>query len=157
MPSSSRVHHKGTYPSPCATAPLRQFGSGAAVSSSLPTHPGAALGRLGVHVTNQPTWCWVRYSSAVCGLPGANVPGTLGGTRTCVGYYGEPGVLRDHGGSGSLYPFWHWWLSSLLPVWGGVDPMWWHWATWCGCPAVPGDAVGVFSPPRCTTPTMVAW
>ena len=22
--------------------------------------------------------------------------------------------------------------------------MWWHWVTWCGCPAVPGDAVGVF-------------
>ena len=22
-----------------------------------------------------------------------------------VGYYGEPGVLRDHGGSGCLYPF----------------------------------------------------
>ena len=38
----------------------------------------------------------------------------------------------------------YWWLSSLLPVWGGVDPMWWHWVTWCGCPAVPGDATGVF-------------
>ena len=25
--------------------------------------------------------------------------------RTSVGYYGEPGVLRDHGGSGCLYPF----------------------------------------------------
>ena len=24
---------------------------------------------------------------------------------TSVGYYGEPGVLRDHGGSGCLYPF----------------------------------------------------
>ena len=33
------------------------------------THPGAALGRLGVRVTNQPTWCWVRYSSAVRELP----------------------------------------------------------------------------------------
>ena len=62
---------------------------------------------------------------------------------TSVGYYGEPGVLRDHGGSGCV-PLWHWWLSSLLPVWGGVGPMWWHWVTWCGCPAVPGDAVGVF-------------
>ena len=29
------------------------------------THPGAALGRLGVRVTNQPTWCWARCSSAV--------------------------------------------------------------------------------------------
>ena len=41
-------------------------------------------------------------------------------------------------------PLWHWWLSSLLPVWGGVGPMWWHWVTWCGCPAVPADVVGVF-------------
>ena len=31
--------------------------------------------------------------------PGANVPGTLGGTGASVGYNGEPGVLRDHGGS----------------------------------------------------------
>ena len=30
------------------------------------------------------------------------------------------------------------------------------WVTWCGCPAVPGNAVGVFSS-RCTTPTMAAW
>ena len=37
--------------------------------------------------------------------PGPSVPGTLGGTGTSVGYYGEPGVLRDHGGSGCLYPF----------------------------------------------------
>ena len=58
--------------------------------------------------------------------------------------YGEPGVLRDHGGSGCLYPFGTGGYSSLLPVWGGVGPMWWHWVTWCGCPAVPGDAVGVF-------------
>ena len=31
--------------------------------------------------------------------------------------------------------------------------MWRHWVTWCGCPAVAGDATGVF-PPRCTTPTI---
>ena len=37
--------------------------------------------------------------------PGANVPGTLGGTGISVGYYGEPDLLRDHGDSGSLYPF----------------------------------------------------
>ena len=24
--------------------------------------------------------------------------------------------------------------------------MWWHWVTWCGCPAVPGDAVLASSP-----------
>ena len=36
---------------------------------------------------------------------GPSVPGTLGGTGTSDGYYGEPGVLRDHGGSGCLYPF----------------------------------------------------
>ena len=34
-----------------------------------------------------------------------SVPGTLGGTGTSVGYYGEPGVLRDHGGTGCLYIF----------------------------------------------------
>ena len=50
-------------------APRRRFGSSAAVSSSLPSHPGAALGRHGVRVTNQPTRCWVRYSSAVRELP----------------------------------------------------------------------------------------
>ena len=33
------------------------------------------------------------------------MPGTLGGTGTSVDYYGEPGVLRDHGGSGCLYTF----------------------------------------------------
>ena len=32
------------------------------------------------------------------------MPGTLGGTGTSVGYYGEPDVLRDHGDSGGLYP-----------------------------------------------------
>ena len=37
--------------------------------------------------------------------PGTDVPGTLGGTRTSVGYFGELVVLRDHGGSGCLYPF----------------------------------------------------
>ena len=36
---------------------------------------------------------------------GRSVPGTLGSTGTSVGYYGEPGVLRDHGGSGCLYSF----------------------------------------------------
>ena len=66
------------------------------------------------------------------------------------------GVLRDHGGSGSLYP-----------VGTGGYPACYHCgvaSAQCGgigspgavVPAVPGDAVGVF-PPRCTTPTMVAW
>ena len=36
---------------------------------------------------------------------GPSVPGTLGGTGISVGYYGEPDVRRDHGDSGSLYPF----------------------------------------------------
>ena len=71
---------------------------------------------------------------------GPSVPGTLGGTGTSVGYYGEPGVRLP-------VPLWHKWLSTLLPVWGGVGPMWWHWVTWCGFPAVPGDAVSVFPPP----------
>ena len=54
-------------------APRRRFGSSTAVSSSLPSHPGAALGRLGVRVTNQPTWCWARCSSAVRELPRGQV------------------------------------------------------------------------------------
>ena len=37
------------------------------------THPGAALGRLGVRVMNQPTGCWARCSSAVHGLPRGKV------------------------------------------------------------------------------------
>ena len=63
---------------------------------------------------------------------GPSVSGTLA-QGTSVGYCGELGVLRDYGGP-----------SSLLPVWCGVGPDWWFWVTWCGCPGVPGDAVGVF-------------
>ena len=37
------------------------------------TRPGAALGRLGVRVMNQPTGCWARCSSAVHGLPRGQV------------------------------------------------------------------------------------
>ena len=99
MPSSSRVHRTETHtvlrvqPHPFTNlAPVPLFPAPSA------THPAAALGRLGVRVTNQPTWCWARCSSAVRGLPRGQVPGTLGGTGTSVGYYGEPGVLRDHGG-----------------------------------------------------------
>ena len=61
--------------------------------------------------------------------PGTYVPGTLGGTGISVGYYGEPVVLRDHGDSGNLYPFSTGGYPDLLPVWGGVGPMWWHWVT----------------------------
>ena len=43
----------------------------------------------------------------------------------------------------ALEPLWHWWLFSLLQVWGGVGPC--GGVTWCGCPAFPGDAVGVSS------------
>ena len=70
------------------------------------THPGAALGRLGVRVTNQPTRCWVGCSFAVRGLPKGQVclaPWAAKGTS--VGYYAEPGVLRDYGDSGCLFPF----------------------------------------------------
>ena len=62
-------HRWGERSSWKADAPRPWFGSSAAVSRSLPSHPGAALGRLGVRVTNQPTWCWVRYSSTVRELP----------------------------------------------------------------------------------------
>ena len=85
--------------------------------------------------------------------PGANVPGTLGGTGISVGYYGEPVVLRDHGDSGNLYPF----STGGYPACyqcgvasaqcGGIG------SPWCGFPAIPGDATGVLSP-RCTTPTI---
>ena len=68
---------------------------------------------------------------------GPSVPGTLAGTGTSV----VAMVSRV-----CSVP-WLWFgtgASSLLPVCGGVGPMWWQWVTWCGCPAVPGDAVGVF-------------
>ena len=70
------------------------------------THPGAALGRLGVRVTNQPTWCWARCSSAVRGLPRGQVclaPWAAQGPVSVTMV--SRGVLRDHGGSGCLYPF----------------------------------------------------
>ena len=84
------------------------------------------------------------------------MPGTLGGTGTSVGYYGEPGVLRDHGGSGSLYPFGT----------GGYPACY-----QCGVASAQCGGIGsrgAFVPlcqvtllasftPRCTTPTMVAW
>ena len=120
--------------------PLRQFGSSAAVSSSLRDPPWSG------------TWAAWRACHEPAHLvlgevllrtaQGPSVPDTLGGAGTSVGYYGEPGVLRDHGGSVCLCPF-----GTGYPAcyqWSGVGPMWWHWVTWCGCPAVPGDAVGVF-------------
>ena len=63
---------------------------------------------------------------------------------TSVGYYGEPGVLRDHGGSGCLYPFGTGGYPACYQC--GVA------SAQCGgigspgavVPAVPGDAVGVF-------------
>ena len=74
MPSSSRVHRTETHtvlrvqPHPFANlAHVPLFPAPSA------THPGAALGRLGVRVTNQPTRCWARCSSAVRGLPRGQV------------------------------------------------------------------------------------
>ena len=64
---------------------------------------------------------------------------------TGVGYYGEQGVLRDHGGSGSLYPSGTGGFTACYQ-WCGVGPMWWYLVTWCGCPAMPGDVFGVFLP-----------
>ena len=74
MPSSSRVHRTETHTAlrvqPHPFAILAQVPLFPAPSA---THPGAALGRLGVRVTNQPTWCWARCSSAVRGLPRGQV------------------------------------------------------------------------------------
>ena len=66
MPSSSRVHRTETH-TILRVQPL-PFANLAQVPLFPATHPGAALGRLGVRVTNQPTWCWARCSSAVRGL-----------------------------------------------------------------------------------------
>ena len=75
---------------------------------------------------------------------------------TSVGYYGEPGVLRDHGGSGSLYPSGTGGFPACYQC--GVA------SAQCGGIGSPGAVVPLcqvtllasFSP-RCTTPTMVAW
>ena len=104
MPSSSRVHRTETH------TPLRVQPHPFAILPQVPlfpapsaTHPGAALRRLGVRVTNQPTWCWARCSSAVRRLPrGPNVPGTLGGTGTSAMVSRVCSVTM--GGSGCLYP-----------------------------------------------------
>ena len=74
MPSSSRVHRTETHTAlrvqPHPFAILAQVPLFPAPSA---THPGAALGRLGVRVTNQPIRCWARCSSAVRGLPRGQV------------------------------------------------------------------------------------
>ena len=74
MPSSSSVHRTETHTvlrvQPHPFANLAQVPLFPAPSA---THPGSALGRLGVRVTNQPTWCWARCSSAVRGLPRGQV------------------------------------------------------------------------------------
>ena len=81
------------------------------------------------------------------------MPGTLGGTGTSVGYYGEPGVLRDHGGSGCLYPFGTGGYPACYQC--GVA------SAQCGGIGSPGAVVPLCQVtlflPRCTTPTMVAW
>ena len=87
-------------------APRRRFDSSAAAFSTFPTHPGAALETVLVCMSRtSPSGVGRGIPPRFVSCPGANVPGTLGGTGTSVGYYGEPGVLRDHGGSGCLYPF----------------------------------------------------
>ena len=105
MPSLSRVHRTETHTvlrvQPHPFANLAQVPLFPAPSA---THPGAGLGRLGVRVTNQPTWCGVLLRDSWT-AQGPIVPGTLGGTGTSVGYCGEPGVLRDYSDSGCLYPF----------------------------------------------------
>ena len=58
-----RAHHLGTMHPVAGLAQVSLFPAPSA------THPGAALGGLDVRVTNQPTGCWVRYSSTVRELP----------------------------------------------------------------------------------------
>ena len=78
--------------SPYATARLRQFGSSAAVSSSLSDPPWSGTWA---------AWCACHEPAhLVLGevllrgswtAQGPSVPGSLGGTGTSVGNYGEPG------------------------------------------------------------------
>ena len=101
MPSSSRVHRTETHtvlrmqPHPFANlAQVPMFPAPSATHAAWrachePAHP--VLGE----VLLRGSWT----------AQGPSVPGTMGGTETSVGYYGEPGVLHDHGGSGCLYPF----------------------------------------------------
>ena len=91
VPSSSRVHRTGTHTvlgvQPHPFANLAQVPLFPVPSA---THPGAALGRLGV-VRGLPR-------GQVCLAPWA-AQGPVSVTMV------SRGVLRDHGGSGCLYPF----------------------------------------------------
>ena len=74
MPSSSRVHRTETHTVlRVQSHPFANLAQVPLFPAPTATHPGAALGRLGVRVTNQPTWCWARCSSAVRGLPRGQV------------------------------------------------------------------------------------
>ena len=64
---SSRAHHL------CTMHPVDGLTQVSLFPAPSATHPGAALGRLGVRVTNQPIRCWARCSSAVRGLPRGQV------------------------------------------------------------------------------------
>ena len=111
----------------------RQFGSSAAVSSSPPIPPWSGTWA---------AWCACQEPThQVLGeillrgswtAQGPSVPGTLGGTGISVGYYGEPGVLRDHGGSGSLFP-----LLTLVYQCGVAS-------TQCGGIGSPGAGVPLY-------------
>ena len=61
--SSSRAHRI------CTMHPVAGLAQVPLFPAPSTTHPGAALGRLGVRVTNQTSRCWVRCSSAVRELP----------------------------------------------------------------------------------------
>lgn len=127
------------------------------------SHPGAALGRQGVrdygpaHLVLGEVL--LRGSWTAQGHPRCR-PGRH---RASVGYHSEPGLLCYYGGTGYLCSCGTGGCLSLLPVRGSVDPMWWHWVAWCGCPAVPGDAVGVFPTLRhayqgsLVTPSVSRW
>ena len=160
MPSSSRVHlYRNTYPSPSVTAPLRHFWLKCRCFK-LPPRPTLErhLGGLACVSRTRPPGVGRGAPPAVRGLPRGQVClAPCGGTVTSVGYYGELGVLRDHVGSGCLYPFGTGGYSACYQCVGWRRPnVVALGSPGAGCPAVPGDAVGVF-PPRCTTPTMVAW
>ena len=108
-----------------------------------------------MRVTNQPTRCWVRYSSAVRELPRGQYawhPGWQGPVSVTVVSRVCSVTMVALVACTPLA------LVAIQPVTsvGWCRPNVVALVTWCGCPAVPGDAVGVF-PPRSTTLTMVAW
>ena len=114
------------------------------------------LGRLGVRVTNQPTGCCRGAPPRFVDCPGPMCVAPWAHRDQCRFTMVSRMCSVTMVALGSLYPFGTGGYPACYHCGGGVGPMWWHWVTWCGCPAIPGDAVGVFPLVAPRLP-LVAW